>query len=559
MVFLLTFYYFSSGFSSIAIRKHMIRSERGGPWSAGYTFPVLSGILLGISFPTYPFIRLECIAWIALVPLLLSLRHDPGFREWFLRVYCSMLIFSTIALWWVCHATFLGGLLTIVAQAFFLSVPLVLFYFLKRWRGWRSALFFLPFVWVAWEWAYLSQDLSLGWMVMGNSQALLTPMIQYADVTGVWGVSMWLLFFNSIAADLFVVLRSGRRGSFHFLALIIMLSGSFLYGASVLRDADLKEEHCSVNVTLVQPDIDPFMKWKGFNSWDLIQVSMQMTDRAVSMAKPDLILWPETAIPFHILDKPYEPYFDLLASRVRRWDTAFLSGFSDIVYYSGDEVAGQEHLYKYDARLDRYFQTFNASMFLDASGTLRTIYRKMKLVPFAERVPYVEYFPWLERFSVSLAGISSWGKGSESTIMKLETASGREVKLMNVICYESIFPGLVAGFVRNGAEFLTLVTNDGWYAKSYGPYQHAAIARFRCIENRRGMARCANTGVSLFLDRFGRVTAALPWWQQRTLTASLVCSSEKTLYTRYPDYLPGASVAVSAFLFLFSFVRRRNS
>ena len=537
----------------------MIRSERGGTWSAGYLSAVLSGVLLGISFPSYPFIRLEFIAWAALVPLLMMLRYDLGLRDFFLRVYASMLIFCAITLWWVCYATFFGGLLTIIAQAFFQSIPLLFFFFLKQLRGWRFALFSLPFAWVGWEWAYLSQDLSLGWLVMGNSQALMTPMIQYADVTGVWGVSLWLLFINVILADLVVARQEGRHVVFHLLAVVVMLSGSMLYGVVAFGNADTAKEQSSVNVTLVQPDIDPFRKWEGFNSWDLIQVSMSMTDKAVNMARPDLILWPETAIPFHILDKPYQAYFDLLRKRVRRWDAALLTGFSDIVYHSSEEVAGNKHLYKYDAGLDQYYQTFNASMFLEASGRVGAIYRKMKLVPFAERVPYVEYFPWLDRFTVSLAGITSWGKGSESTIMELETASGRAVKLMNIICYESVFPGLVARFVRNGAEFLTLVTNDGWYAKSYGPYQHAAIARFRCIENRRAMARCANTGVSLFLDRFGRVTSEIPWWQQRTLTASLSCNSEKTFYTRYPDLLPEGSLAVVLFLLLYAFSRRMKT
>ncbi len=105
------------------------------------------------------------------------------------------------------------------------------------------------------------------------------------------------------------------------------------------------------------------------------------------------------------------------------------------------------------------------------------IYRKMRLVPFAERVPYVDYFPWLDNLTFSLAGIRGWGKGREASVMELSSSRHGKVVLANIICYESIFPGLVTEFVRKGARFLTLVTNDGWYGTSYGPYQHLAIGR----------------------------------------------------------------------------------
>ncbi|WP_369822591.1 nitrilase-related carbon-nitrogen hydrolase [Prosthecochloris sp. HL-130-GSB] len=142
--------------------------------------------------------------------------------------------------------------------------------------------------------------------------------------------------------------------------------------------------------------------------------------------------------------------------------------------------------------------------------------------------------------------------------MEIDLENGDRARLMNIICYESIFPGLVARFVQEGAEFLTLVTNDGWYATSYGPYQHAAIARLRCIENRRSMVRCANTGVSQFIDMAGRVYADLPWWQARTLTADVDCNSELTFYTRYPLLVPLLSLSVATGLFLFSLFSRRR-
>ena len=154
-----------------------------------YASSVLTGVLLGVSFPSYPFIRLELLAWFALVPLLVSLRNVERAGELFRRVYIAMLLFCLISLWWVTLATFPGGALTILAQAFFLTIPLFGFYAIKKMAGFHFALFSLPFLWVAWEWAYMQQDLSLGWLTFGNSQANLNLMIQYADLTGVWGIN----------------------------------------------------------------------------------------------------------------------------------------------------------------------------------------------------------------------------------------------------------------------------------------------------------------------------------------------------------------------------------
>ncbi len=522
---------------------------------SGYGLPVLSGVLLGISFPTYPFIRLELLAWIALVPLLVSLRGDLSFGRYFGRVYLAMLTFCSIALWWVSLATLPGGVLTIIAQAFCSTVPLLLFNVLKYCRGYRFALFGLPFLWVGWEWLYIRQDLSFGWLVFGNSQAQLNAMIQYADVAGVWGVSFWLVFFNVTVVDIWLRVRENRKFFVQAAVLVSMVLLPLGYAALVFSDKRMQQERPKVSVSLIQPNIDPFEKWKRYSSQDIMLIYFSMTDRVMLQNRADIILWPETAIPFYILDEGNRAYFELLQARVKQWGGALLSGYSDIVYYSDAEVAGEEYLYKFDPEEGRYYQTFNASMLVATTEEKDPqVYRKMKLVPFAERVPYMEYAPWLDNFTLSLAGISSWGKGADKTIMEFRAVSGETVRTSNVICYESVFPNLVAGFVNRGAEFLTVVTNDGWYEKSYGPYQHAAIARFRCIENRRSLVRCANTGVSQFIDKYGRVYADIPWWERRSLTADVERNDLLTFYTRHPDLVPQIATGISGVLLLIAFV-----
>ncbi|MEI8102397.1 MAG: apolipoprotein N-acyltransferase [Chlorobium sp.] len=502
-----------------------------------YAASILSGVLLGVSFPSYPFIRLELLAWVALVPLLLSLRTVEKVGELFRRLYVAMLLFCLISLWWVSLATLPGGILTMLAQACFMTVPLLAFFLIKKWAGYRFALFSLPFLWVAWEWGYMQQDLSFGWLTFGNSQANLNLMIQYADITGVWGISFWLVSFNVLAV--FALTDCRKKLLLPLLLMSVMVLSPLLYASWLFyRQSPVSGALLKLRVTLVQPDIDPHNKWVRRNSEDILERYYRMTARAVRENRPELIVWPETAIPFPVLSRDYLYDMRFLQGSLRQWNAALLTGFVDM-----------------ESDNNPPYESFNASMLLVPGQSVPQIYRKMKLVPFAERVPYVDYLPWLANASFSLSGIRGWGKGHDSAVLRLSSSKG-EIILANIICYESVFPGFVTEFVRKGARMLTLVTNDGWYATSYGPYQHLAIGRLRCIENRRAMARCANTGLTVVLDKFGRTMAEIPWWQEQTLTVDVPLASALTFYTTHPDLLPKVSSVISALLLSIAFFRR---
>ncbi|MEI6846718.1 MAG: apolipoprotein N-acyltransferase [Chlorobiaceae bacterium] len=521
---------------------------------ARYVPSLLSGILFGISFPSYPFIHFEVLAWVAFVPLLISFQRVEKFGDFFRRVYFCMLLFCMISLWWVSLATMLGGVLTIVAQSFFLTVPLLAFYGVKRFAGYRFSLFSLPFLWVAWEWLYMQQDLSLGWLTLGNSQAALNFMIQYADFAGVWGISFWLVWFNVFV---FLALSGSRKDVIYsVVGMFLMILAPLLYSAAVFYiESSVPGKEMNLRVTLIQPNIDPYEKWGRSNSTPIIDRYYELTSRTVRENRSELIIWPETAIPFYILDTPYALDFLSLRTSLRRWNTPLLTGFSDIVHYPASSLSKFDNSVKSNPIYSKSFETYNASMLLLPGKEAPQIYRKMHLVPFAERVPYVEYLPWLSNFTFSLAGIRGWSKGGNSAVMELPTFQNGKVKMANIICYESIFPGFVTEFVRKGARFLTLVTNDGWYSKSYGPYQHLAIGRLRCIENRRAMARCANTGLTVVIDKFGRTIAEIPWWQERALTADVPLENYLTFYTCNPDLLPKAASVISVVLVVIAIVK----
>jgi apolipoprotein N-acyltransferase len=519
-----------------------------------YKPAIISGLLFGLSFPSYPYVHLEILAWVGLIPFLLDTKDEQELGLFFRKAYVMMLCLVFVSVWWISLSTVLGGVLTFIAQTFFMTIPLLIFYYLKQWLKWVYALLSLPFVWTAWEWLYLNMDISFGWLTLANSQSNMIWLVQYIDIFGAWGISFWLILFNVLV--LIVLERHGHKiRSRPFITdfgkvFATMLLLPVAYSIFMFQNEPEPKENSTITVSIVQPNIDPFKKWETMTRLDILSRHMDLTDSALSVHKPDMILWPETAIPYFILFKGVKGYRNMLFQKIRDWQTPLLTGFSDAVYYpdSTKKQAGA----KYDKRLRQYYDTFNSAMLMAPEFEWPQVYHKMKLVPFAERVPYMEHFSFLSFATIELAGISSWGRGQEMNLLSFTTKQQDTVKVCGLICYESIYPGFIAEFVAQGADFLTIITNDGWFSKSYGPYQHAAFARLRCIETRRSMARSANTGISFFIDRYGRTYGEIPWWQALTTTQPVQLSRELTFYVRHIDWFPKLCLAISVLIIVFA-------
>ncbi len=521
--------------------------------------PLLSGVLLGVAFPTYEPIHLEPLAWIGLVPLLLSLKETKSFGEYYKLSYFSMLIFTLVSVWWVALSTPIGGILMYFAESFFLTIPLTLFYIVWRRLGWTVALTALPFIWTAWEWIYLDMDISFAWIVLGNSQANLFWMTQHADIFGVWGISFWIVSFNVLALAVVEKFRAATDATQKQVVVrnaavtaLVMISMPLLYSAYRLL-TPLESLGRVAKVAIVQPNINPFLKWGAGQENVIMQKHYDVTKRVLS-DNPDLIVYPETTIPFYILQPQHIEKRNVLWNHVAEWNTPLLTGFPDVMYYDNesDRQAGS----KFDKFAKRYYDSFNSAMLIEPKKSTPQVYHKIELVPFAERVPYMEYLPFLSEMAMDVGGVSSWGRGSDVKNFSFKTRSGDSVLVGSVICIESIYPRLTAEFTRRGAEFLSVITNDGWFAKSYGPNQHAAFARLRCIETRRAMARCANTGVSMFIDRYGRAYGEIPWWEEQVSTQNVELASGQTFYVEHTDWLPKLCLLMAGLFVTAAIVKR---
>lgn len=505
---------------------------------------LMGGALLGLSFVMYPFFYAPFLAWISFVPILLHLKTVEKFGAYFRATYLSLLCFTLVSVWWVSLSTFLGGFLMYFAQTFFMTIPFIVFFFVKKILGWNRALWLFPFFWTAWEWIYLDLEISFGWITLGNSHANLWWFIQYVDLFGVWAISFWIVLLNVLIVKVIEFKSVSTSSSLHpsvLYGLIALLFFLPLLYSTVVFLLPKPEPVGIIKVAVIQPNIDPFAKWENSNRRAVLEKHIAISDSAAHRGV-DLIVWPETAIPYFFLYQRGSEAWERLVSSVARWNAPLLTGFSDAVYYA--DSTQRQFGAKYDRNARQYYDTFNSAMLLDSNGNAQ-VYHKMKLVPFAERVPYMEYLPFFSSATFAVAGISSWGVGKDTLNFSFVTKLNQNVQVTGLICYESIYPAFTADFVRRGALMLTVITNDGWFSKSYGPYQHAAFAKLRCIESRRAMARSANTGISLFIDRYGRPYGEIPWWKEAYTVASLELYDDESFYVCHPDWFPKVCLFIS--------------
>ncbi|MCM8812963.1 MAG: apolipoprotein N-acyltransferase [Candidatus Omnitrophica bacterium] len=457
------------------IRHHRSRACR--PLRRDILLCLLSAGLLCLSFSP---INAGFAAWVALVPWLSAIAERSGKQRAALSLLCGFPFFL-ITLSWVGHVTVIG-LLILCA---YLSVYFICFGAAASLLSKPCArtLLLLAGFWTALEY-FRSTYIwgGFGWALLGYSQYRNLSLIQCADIVGVWGVSFLIVFFN---LTLYAVWRALERKQpfshmFSSVALpllisTILLADAYTYGQSRLGRAFPCPE---VTISVVQPNIAQEEKWSGWAADRIVQRHIFLS-RQAARENPDLIIWPETAVPGYLLDDAR--FFNAVSGAAESLHTNLLVG-------SARESAGKMP------------QTYNSAFLINRNGRVVDFYDKIHLVPFGEYIPGRPFLNFLEQF-----GIADFTPGTTFTIFPVQTSAGGTVRIGVLICFEDIFPRLVQKFRKEGAEILVTITNEAWFQRSDEPQQHLAISVFRAIENRCWFIRCANTGISGFIDSHGRI------------------------------------------------------
>ena len=488
---------------------------------------LLGGGLLSLAFPPVDFVP---AAFLGLVPLFYVLRTLKGVgpRGGFRRGFIAGIAFFTPTLYWL---VFLSS--KEMDNPVLMSGPLVLLVLLQSlyWGLFGVAAvrigsttrapwwLFAPIVWVACEQLRSLFVLGLTWGALGYAGVTVFPQaVQFASTTGVFGVSLWMALVNALVLE--AIMRRGRRRLLASFAAVVVFAVPWAQGALVLRSSEYER---TVRVAVVQPNIDAALKWDERYRSLSFDTLTELTGE-VAAREPDLVVWPETAAPSYLLREPED--FARVAGAAA--DAApILTGCPSLV--SGREPGSD-------------VKTFNSAVLVGEDGSVKGKYDKIHLVPFGEVIPFETVIPLLRRVDF---GEADFATGEERLVFELP-----EARFSVAICFESIFPRLVRQFADGGAELLVNITNDVWYGRTSMPFQHAAMAVMRSIENRRSLARSANSGVSLVTDPHGRILASLPIFERGVIVEDLPVVSEPTFYSRHGDVVPWTACAVSLFLVL---------
>ena len=231
-------------------------------------------------------------------------------------------------------------------------------------------------------------------------------------------------------------------------------------------------------------------------------------------------------------------------------------------YYSDSNSAPRDS--KIMRGSGKRYDTFNSAVLLEPSKDISEfkIYSKSRLVPVSERIPYQEYVPFLEKILKWGVGLGSWQIGNEMTVFEMKhSGKGKPIKFAVLICFESAFSEYASEFVKNGAEFLVVITNDGWFGKSSGPYQHQQFSVLRAIENRKWVIRSAQTGISCFIDPLGNVYYKTGLFTESVIAKDIIANDEKTFYSQHGDLIGKISYGVSVIMLIVNgivFAKRRK-
>jgi apolipoprotein N-acyltransferase len=429
----------------------------------------------------------------------------------------------------------------------------VFYFFIKRHIGNKTALFAFPFLYNSLEYLRSVDETAFPWLTLGNTQSYYLPIVQITSVIGVYGLSFIIVVFNVL---IYTAYKNFRYESFRFTLnklsiIVIILVSLFIYGKVILNDAIYDGK--KITVGIVQPNFDPWEKWGADELDEQLDIYLQLSDSAAKNGA-ELIVWPESALPVYLLNERYENYVLRIKDFCRENRVAILTGLPLIHFYSSKEEA-KEHSKKLQ-NSDYYYDTYNGVVLFQPDLDSIQEYGKMNLVPFAERAPYLDYLPFLGDLIKWGVGISNWSVWDKQTIFNYKTRDGDSAKFSAAVCYESVFPSFNSEFVKNGAQFIVVVTNDSWYGKLSGPYQHKQYAVFRAVENRRWIVRSANGGISCIIDPFGRTIYETKLFERTFFVGDIYLNNEITYYVQYRDLISYFSVIFSGLIISISFIKK---
>jgi len=504
-----------------------------------FVLSLLSGLLLVISFPiTGSIFPLSFIAWI---PLLfvedgLSSSKRSGWKVFFFS-YITFFVYNFGATWWIYNASVGGAVMAFFANSLLMAIALTVYHLLNKFvgRNWWKVSFIC--VWLTFELLHFHWELSWPWLTLGNVFASAHSLVQWYSITGVFGGSLWILLVNVL---IFELIKDGKVKQIKSwlpvssVLLLPALASLVLYYTKTTHDR-------TYNVTIVQPNIDPYNeKFSSDNSQQLYSILKAADKVNIAMDKnyTKLIIAPETALypniessnDFLVVNKlPYHQATRTIKKYQTKNPITVLIGGSTYDFFDKPRSSASNLV----EGAGVYEENYNSSLLFDLDKNPQVIH-KSKLVLGVEKVPFISTIPFLKNWAMDLGGSSgSLGIADHPSIFKMKT-----VNFAPVVCYESIYGEFLAEQCVQGADFIAIITNDGWWGDTPGYKQHFLFAGLRAIENNKWVARSANTGKSGVFNNRGDVVRETGWWQETAINENIELIPGETIYQKFGDIIP---------------------
>lgn len=529
---------------------------------------LLSAILLSISWPTY---GIPFFIFFALVPLLI-LEHDiTKFssiknKGWaiFGLTYLCFIIWNIVTTGWLYGAKNPDGtnslfavVVPVMLNSLFYSLVFQCYHWYKKAQGTYFGLVFFVAIWMVFEKFHLSWELTWPWLNLGNAFADYPKFIQWYDTLGATGGSFWILIVNVYAFYTLRIWEAGRKQKSLIInsAVLICFIGLPMVISLVKYENFNEKPIGAVNVLMLQPELNPYTEKYSKDSLTILNDLLTLAETN-SKGQIDYYIGPETSLPgFGSISETGFEQSELLNKvkefLVKHPKSVFATGISSHKFYKNES---EKTATSYQTSQGIFVDSYNSAVQIIPNQKVE-VYHKGKLVPGVEIFPYVNVLkPLLGDAMLNLGGtVASLGIDKERKVFSNPYNKG---KIAPIICYESIYGEFTGEYVKKGANFLGIMTNDSWWGVTQGHQQLMAYARMRAIETRREIARSANSGISAHINARGDVVADTFYGDKTTLFAKVNLYDKITFYTKAGDLLSRICIFVLGFLLFYNWIKK---
>ena len=506
-------------------------------WSNSVWFRRALAIVAGVAWAfSFHKLNIAGLAWIAPALILFAARGGSSFKMGYLAGFVHYLI----SLSWLLQipVKFYPILGWIALAAYLALYPAVWAWLCQRtserpqsWFERAGFALFCAVAWVALEMVVARMFSGFPWNLLGSSQQRLFPLIQIASWSAVYGVSFLVVWFSVSLLNAFdgVLLRPSTRHVWLKELALPTLVIALVYAFGLHRMTSETKPERTLRIALVQPSIPQTMIWDAKESDTRFSELLKLSIAALTN-KPDVLIWPEAAVPKMVrTDETTARAISQLAATNHVW---MIIGSDDF------DVRGTNEVY------------FNSSFLVSPRGEFVRTYRKRRLVIFGEYVPLIDWLPFIKYLTPITGGFTAGQNPITFDLHELKA------KTSVLICFEDMFPHYAREHATDEVNFLLNLTNDGWFGESAAHWQQAASAAFRAVENGRPLVRCANNGISCWIDRFGRMNDVFFENARDVYKAGFkvievpVTAAKSTFYNRHGDWFGWSCVGIAGIALL---------